>query len=381
MIMMPLGPQFTELFKISDAQFGKLVSAYTLAGGVSSILASAYIDRYGRKRLMLVLYAGFGLSTLACGLANNYLALLFARIAAGVFGGVLSSMSQTIVGDAIAFERRGRAMGIVMTSFSISTVAGVPLGLWMATHLGWHAPFFGIAFACLLLMVFAAITLPRLDAHLSMPRPHSTWSRIRETLAEPNHQRAFVFAALVMFTGFTVIPYITIYMQTNVGMRPDQVPLIYLVGGIATLISARAIGVLTDRWGKLPTFQLMASIVVLPMFAITLLPPSPLYIVLPVTTLFFVCMSGRMIPGMALLASVSNPALRGTFMTLNASVQSAAMGLAALVGGYVIERNAQGLVEHYWLAACIGAAASLLSVWVVRKLVIHTGTPLTKGQK
>jgi predicted MFS family arabinose efflux permease len=73
MIMMPLGPQFTALFGITDAQFGLLVSAYTLAaGGLSGLLASAYIDRFGRKRLLLVLYGLFALATLACGLAPTY---------------------------------------------------------------------------------------------------------------------------------------------------------------------------------------------------------------------------------------------------------------------------------------------------------------------
>ncbi len=128
MIMMPLGPQFTRIFGINDAQFGLLVSAYTLAGGLSGLVASGFIERFGRKRLLLVLYAFFFLSAIACSLAPGYWALMAARIAAGLFGGVLSSMAPTIVGDVIPFERRGRAMGIVMTSFSAASVAGVPAG-------------------------------------------------------------------------------------------------------------------------------------------------------------------------------------------------------------------------------------------------------------
>ena len=145
MIMMPLGPALTALFHISDAQFGMLVSAYTLAGGASGLLASTYIDRFDRKRLLLVLYGLFALSTFACGVAPTYETLLLARVSAGIFGGVLSALSQTIVGDVIPFERRGHAMGIVMTSFSVSTVAGVPLGLFLAAHFGWHIPFLLIA--------------------------------------------------------------------------------------------------------------------------------------------------------------------------------------------------------------------------------------------
>lgn len=381
--MMPLGPQFTHLFSITDAQFGLLVSAYTLAGGLSGVLASSYIDRFDRKRLLLVLYGLFALSTLACGLAPGYGALMVARVAAGVFGGVLSSLSQTIVGDVIPFERRGRAMGIVMTSFSVSTVAGVPLGLFMAANFGWHTPFIGIAAMCFLFAAFAALTMPTLTAHLKMHVPASAWGRIRETLADKNHQRAFLFSAFLMFAGFTVIPYITIYMQTNVGMPPEQIPSIYLAGGVATLISARWIGRVADSRGKFETFRLMAIAVVFPMIAITLIPQAPVVAVLPVTTLFFVCMSGRMIPGMAILASAGNPAMRGTFMTLNSAVQSAAMGLAALVGGHLISRDANGLVQNYWLAAVVGSLASLAAIQLAKRLNLHkgamTGNPTTEA--
>ncbi|HNW01724.1 MAG TPA: MFS transporter [Burkholderiaceae bacterium] len=372
MIMMPLGPQFTQLFAITDAQFGMLVSAYTLAGGLSGFLASAYIDRFGRKRLLLVLYGLFALATLACGLAPTYMTLMMARIAAGVFGGVLSALSQTIVGDVIPFERRGRAMSIVMTSFSVATVAGVPAGLFLAAHLGWHSAFFGIALLCALFLCFAAWTLPLLDAHLGASTDSSAVQRIRVVLADANHQRAFVFSSLMMFAGFMVIPYITIYMQTNVGMRPDQIPYVYLCGGIGTLLTARWVGRLTDLRGKLQTFRVFAIAVVFPMLAITLMPRAPVMMVLTVSTLFFMCMSGRMIPGMAIITSAANPALRGTFMTINAAIQSAAMGLAALIGGSLISRDAQGLLQNYWMAAVVGGCASLLAVFVATRLQLHS---------
>lgn len=374
MIMMPLGPQFTSLFGISDAQFGLLVSAYTLAAGASGLLASTYIDRFGRKRLLLVLYVLFGLATLACGLASGYAALMTARIAAGVFGGVLSALCQTIVGDVIPFERRGRAMGIVMTSFSVSTVAGVPIGLFLAAHLGWHAPFFMIAALCGVLAAFAAWTMPALDHHMSQAGRPSALRGIAQVLSDPNHQKAFFFSALLMFSGFTVIPYITIYMQTNVGLRADQIPYLYLCGGVVTLFTARVFGKMTDRRGKVPTFRILAVAVIFPMVATTLLGRVPLAAALVVSTLFFACMSGRMIPGMAILTSAANPQLRGTFMTLNASVQSAAMGIAAFLGGALISRDAQGLVQHYWMAAAVGVATSLVAMFVAGKLVLH-GAP------
>ena len=234
MIMMPLGPQFTRLFGISNAEFGVLVSAYTLSAGASGLLAATYVDRFSRKRLLLTMYTLFGLATLACGLAPGYGWLMVARVAAGVFGGVLSALSQTIVADVIPFERRGQAMGVVMTSFSVSTVAGVPLGLFLAAHLSWHAPFMAIAAMVGLLVIGAWQTLPQLDAHLHHPERASVWRSIGQVLVDANHMKAFALSAVMMFAGFTVIPYITIYLQSNAGMKTGEVPWIYLFGGVAT---------------------------------------------------------------------------------------------------------------------------------------------------
>jgi predicted MFS family arabinose efflux permease len=374
MIMMPLGPQFTALFGISNAQFGLLVSAYTLSAGFSGLMAATYIDRFSRKQLLLTMYSLFGLATLACALAPDYVWLMAARVAAGLFGGVLSALSQTIVADVIPFERRGRAMSVVMTSFSVSTVAGVPLGLFLAAHFNWHAPFVGIAALVGLLALGAWQTLPRLDAHLHHPERVSVWRGIGQVLAEPNHLKAFAVSGLMMFAAFTVIPYITIYLQSNAGMQASEVPWIYLCGGLATLLSARYFGRLTDRVGKVRMFQRLALAVTVPLMATTLSQGLPLWGLLAISTLFFTVMSGRMIPGMAMISSAALPRLRGTFMTLNSSVQSASMGLAALVAGLIIGRDAQGQLTLYWVAGLLGVVASLLSVWLAGHLRLH-GAP------
>jgi predicted MFS family arabinose efflux permease len=372
---MPLGPQFTALFGISNAQFGLLVSAYTLSAGFSGLMAATYIDRFSRKQLLLTMYSLFGLATLACALAPDYLWLMVARVAAGLFGGVLSALSQTIVADVIPFERRGRAMSVVMTSFSVSTVAGVPLGLFLAAHFNWHAPFVGIAVLVGLLALGAWQTLPRLDAHLHHPERVSVWRGIGQVLAEPNHLKAFAVSGLMMFAAFTVIPYITIYLQSNAGMQASEVPWIYLCGGLATLLSARYFGRLTDRVGKVRMFQRLALAVTVPLMATTLSQGLPLWGLLAISTLFFTVMSGRMIPGMAMISSAALPRLRGTFMTLNSAVQSASMGFAALVAGLIIGRDAQGQLTLYWVAGLLGVVASLLSVWLAGHLRLH-GAPV-----
>ena len=375
MVMMPLGPQLTQLFGISDAQFGVLISSYTFAAGASGLLASLYIDRFGRKKLLLLLYVLFAASTLACGLAPSYDVLILARIAAGAFGGVLAALTQTIVADVIPFERRGRAMGIVMSSFALATVAGVPLGLFLAAHFSWHVPFFMIAAVCAVLAIGAWVTLPPLADHLLLTRS-SPWSAIQQVVSDPNHLRAFAFTALLMFAGFTVIPYITIYTTANGGLTLQQVPYVYLLGGAATLVTSRWIGRLTDSVGKAKMFYIMASFAAPAVLLVTLSAPLGLWGILFATTLMFIGMNGRMVPGMAVVTSAANPKLRGTFMTLNSSVQSAAMGIATVVGGLVVSRNAEGLLQSFWVSAVLGMVATGASLALVGRLKLYGAATL-----
>ena len=375
MIMMPLGPLFTKLFAISDAQFGLLVSAYTFSAGASGLLAAFYVDRFGRKKLLLVLYVLFALATLACGLAGSYGALMVARVAAGAFGGVLSAMSQTIVGDVVPFERRGRATGLVMASFSVATVAGVPLSLFLAAHWGWHAPFFAIAGMSALFAAFAAATLPPLTDHLRVGQRASPLAAIRSLLTERRHVQALAFSVLLVFAAFTVIPYLTIYFTSNGALTTEQLPYIYLFGGAATLLTSQWIGRIADHAGKVRTFRVMALVMMVPLLAVTLSAKLPVARIIAITTVFFICMNGRMVPGMAILTSAAQPALRGTFMALSASIQSAAMGVAAYLGGLLIARSAAGQVEHYWANALVGIAASAASIWLVGRLHLYGQAP------
>lgn len=373
MVMMPLGPQLTAVFHLTDAQFGILVSAYSLAAGASGLVASLVIDRYDRRRALLILYAGFALATLACGLAPTYLTLMLARIAAGMFGGVLGALVQTIVGDAIPYHRRGHAMGVIMSSFSLSTVAGVPASLWVASRWGWHMPFILIAAASVLVWLGAWRGVPSMAGHMDGALG-THWSRLKAVLADANHWRAFSLSALLVLGSFSIIPYITIYTTTNLHLRMEQVPWIYLVGGVATFFTARWWGRLADRWGKVQTFRAVSILAVLPMLALTHLTSSSLPLLLLVTTSFFVFVSGRMVPGMALLTEAPPPGLRGGFMSVNGALQSASMGLAAWLGGMLITRSPSGQVVGYERAGWLALATTVLMVWGVGRLRLRSTT-------
>ena len=378
MIMMPLSPQLIRVLKIDTHHFGLLLSSYTFTAAISGLLAATYIDRFDRRKLLLTLYILFMLATLSCGLAQSFSQLLVARALAGAFGGVLGAMVQTMVADLIPFERRGKAMGTIMASFSLSTVAGVPLGLLLANHLptlGWRAPFLFIVVLSMIIFAIGLQTLPSLTTHMDRPRQGSIFQSIWNVGKQPTHMKGFAFIALMMLGGFTVIPYIALYMTANVGLPESLITLAYLCGGAATFFTSQAIGRMADKYGKLTLFRWVALASLLPILVTTHLGPTARWLILIDWTIFFVLVPGRMVPAMAMVSAVAPPEVRGTFMSLVSSVQMAASGVASLVAGLIISRSASGQIEHYNLVGYLAVASTLLAIWIAPMLRVAATTP------
>src|SRR5262249_53278464 len=128
-IMVPLGPALGKSLDINTRQFGLLVSSYGFAACVTALLMSRWVDRFDRKRSLLLLFGGFITGTILCAVAPGYGVLLAGRLLAGGSGGVLGAAVLTLVGDAFPPARRATATGPVMSAFSVASIAGSPGGL------------------------------------------------------------------------------------------------------------------------------------------------------------------------------------------------------------------------------------------------------------
>jgi predicted MFS family arabinose efflux permease len=375
MIMMPLGPLLMRELGITTHEFGLLVASYSFSAAFSGLLAATFVDKFERKRLILVMFLFFGLATLACGLAPSYATLIIARGLAGAFGGVLGALVQTIIGDTIPFARRATASGTVSAAFSFSTVAGVPLSLWLASYFQWRAPFIFIVGLVAIFMVIAIRVLPELRHHMSQEKQAHPFSSLFAVMRDANHWRAMTLSALIIFSGFTVIPYITVYAVNNIAISQHDIAYIYLVGGAATLVTARIIGKWADVAGKVRVYRIVAFAAMVPLLAVTQIQTASLAWWLVCTTLFFVLISGRFIPAMAIITSAAQPKLRGTFMSLNATMQSLAMGLAATLSGFIITQDASGNIVGYQNVGYVAIVANLIAIWFVSRVVMHDAHP------
>src|SRR3954470_8879918 len=236
MMVMPLGPFFAGPLGIPGSRIGVIGGSYTAAAAVSGIACSFFLDRFDRRKALAMAMAGLVLATALGGFSTGLASILFARILAGAFGGPATSLSLSIVADLIPPERRGKALGAVMGSFSVAAVLGVPAGLELARWGGWRLPFFSIAGLGLGLVPLAIAFLPPLTGHLVAGRNRGSASGFLGLLSRPIVQLSGVATIVVMASAFLIIPVMTPYLIFNLGFPARNLKWIYMAGGTLSFV-------------------------------------------------------------------------------------------------------------------------------------------------
>ncbi len=368
-IMMPLGPNFMRVFNISPVEFSTLVSAYTFSAGIVGFFGALYADHFDRKKYLLFNFAGFIIGTFMCAIAPNFAALLTARIIAGAFGGILNASVLSLVADLIPFQRRGAAMGVVMSAFSISSILGVPTGLYIANLFDWHAAFYFICIIGVIFWILSLIMLPSVKVRSEVKSFKDNLQNFKTILIQKDYLQSFSLTSVLGFGVFMIIPFISPYMVKNVGFREDQLPLIYLIGGMCTIVSARVIGKLCDKVGSFKVFRVVAAISIFPIYFLTNLPAgTELWPALAVTTVFTMFGSGRFIPAMTIVSAVVKSEDRGTFMSLENAARQLSSGASSQIAGLIIGATAAGALTNYNIVGYVGIFTSLVGIYIAFKI-------------
>jgi predicted MFS family arabinose efflux permease len=362
MIISPLGAIVMPSLHISPQQFGFAVSSYAFSAGVSGFLAAGFADRFDRKRLLLFFYFGFMLGTLMCGLATTYPLLLMARIVTGLFGGVIGSVVFAITTDLFPLEMRGRVMGVLSTAFAASQVFGLPAGLYLTSHWDWHAPFLAIIAVGVPAGVMIMLFMQPVVAHLALKQEHSALRHLINTVTEPRYLLAFVLVMLLPTGCYMLMPFGTTFIVNNVGLSFSVLPVIYLVTGISTVFVGPLVGKASDSFGKFPMFCIgtVVTLIMVPIW--TNIGHVPLAAVIALNVILFAGIFSRMIPSQALISAIPEPAKRGAFNAVSASLQQFAGGASAAVAGWLIVQRPDGTLAHFDWIGYVVVTISLLSL-------------------
>lgn len=336
MILSPLGDILMKSLNMSTLQFGSVVSAYAISAGISGFLAAGFADRFDRKKLLLFFYVGFIVGTIFCGLAYSYETLFLARVVTGVFGGVIGAIAMAIITDVFSLNQRGRVMGFVQMAFAGSQILGIPIGLLIANQWDWHATFFmvvGLAFAIGILVV---VKLKPLTEHLKLQTDQNALQHLWGTIKKKDYRIGFLATAMLSLGGFMLMPFTTAFIVNNVNISQQQLPVIFLFTGLASMVIMPVIGKASDKIDKFKLFTIGTAIATVMVLIYTNLTPVPLWLVIIINMVLFMGIMSRMVPATALNSAVPEMYDRGAYMSINSSLQQMAGGLAAIFAGFVV---------------------------------------------
>ena len=370
MMVMPLGPDFAKGLSIAPSHLGYIGGAYTASAAVSGLLGSLFLENFDRRKALGLAMLGLVIGTALGGFAWDLPSLIAARVVAGAFGGPATSLALAIVADRIPPERRGRAMGSVMSAFAVASTLGVPGGLRLATIGGWRLPFFAVAGLGLVVAAVGIRMLPPMTTHLDADNTHAQtpW---RTLFTRPAMLLAYVIATALFMSSFMLVPNISPFVQINLHFPREHLDQMYMLGGICSFFVTRLAGRLIDRFGAsvVATGGVVASaLIIIAAFGLT----PPLLPVWATFMLFFTSTAFRNVPINTLMTLVPAPNERARFMSVASAVQHMAAACGAFLSSEVMVVAADGRLHGMVTLAELAVAMSLVLpplLWMLQRMV------------
>lgn len=361
MIISPILPRISEELGIADAALGTLISGYSLMLGIFAILAGPVSDKIGRRRILILGTATMTVALALHGLVQDYASFLAVRLFAGMAGGMLSGAAVSYIGDFFPYNRRGWATGWVMSGAAVGQIVGIPLGIALSGRWGFRAPFyiFAVTMAATVLLLWLRIPQPPVKRTVGRLTIASAARDYVALLRRPEVR----WASTAYFTMFLSIALFVIYMPTwlerDLGVTPNQIAMMYLLGGVANVMTGPQAGRISDRVGR-RRIVLLACVGLSVVMAATPWVVGSAGMAYPVFFLTMVLIAMRISPFSALLTALVTDERRGSLMSLSVALGQMGMAVGGAIAGPIFA--GWGYTSNAALAALSVLAMGLI-VW------------------
>jgi predicted MFS family arabinose efflux permease len=197
----PLLPQLALQFNVSLGDASLVITAFSIAYGLSQLLFGPLGDRYGKYFIVACASLACALTATSCAVASGFTALLVARLMAGATAAAIIPLSMAWIGDVIAYDQRQPVLARFLIGQILGLSAGVLAGGLAADAGQWRLPFFMIAVLFTVVGIGLLSLNRRLPQHAKRVRKVEG-SAILHMLAEFRQIAILPWARLVLTTVF-----------------------------------------------------------------------------------------------------------------------------------------------------------------------------------
>ena len=347
-----------------------VITARAFFGVLAPIIGSS-ADRRGRKFGML---AGILLFTLGVGLVALFptfitvsVAILLAIIGKYLFDPAM----QAYLGDRVPYERRGTALAITETAWSMSFILGVPAAGYLIANYGWSAPFPLLTGLGLVTFVIIWRSIPRRDeyqtAHTDQTQDQpDTTKKIREVLTNIPALAGISIAMWATAGNEMVNLIFGIWLEDSFGLKIAALAGASAVIGLSELGGEGLVALTTDRLGKPRALTLGLISNAVAAFLLPIVGKTELGALIGLF-LFYITFEYVLVSHIPLMTEIM-PKSRATLLSFNVAGHSIGRAIGALLATFVYQKI--GFLPVALMAALFNVFALLALAELTEKVVI-----------
>lgn len=314
---------------LTDTQLGLLSGlAFAIFYATLGIPVARMADRGNRRNIVAISLAVWSLFTAICGLAQNFVQLLLARIGVGIGEAGSSPPSHSMIADLYPPERRAGAMAIYTSGVVLGGGFGTMIGGYLAHEYGWRVAIMAVGLPGLALAIVVRLFVVEPPRGMSEPdKPRSAEQPpladgFRTIWAEPAARHLVLAVTLTSLIGYALAAFGPSFYVRSFGLDVRTVglilgPLVAIVGTISGVVG----GILADRWAKRRGLHVQAWLVAilktiaLPFLIAMYLAPD-VRIAIPVYAVAVLFQSSYLGPTFALLQGLAPLRLRAMWAAI-----------------------------------------------------------------
>jgi len=261
--------------------------------------------------------------------------------------------------------------------FGASQVLGIPISLYIANHWGWQSPFLMIVALATIIWLVVVLKLQPINKHLEVRSDKSAITHLWHTLRLRDYRIGFLSTALMSLGGFMMMPWGSAFAVNNLGVTYEQLPILFMVGGVSSLFIMPMVGKLSDQFDKFKIFTIAAIWMMIVVVVYTNLGHVPFWFIILMNIVMMIGIMSRMVPAMALTSALPQMQDRGAFMSINSSLQQIAGGIAAAIGGMiVVQPTKTSPLQHYDTLGYL-----IVGIITVNIIMVYRVSEIIKGRK
>ncbi|WP_321287616.1 MFS transporter [Alcaligenes phenolicus] len=303
---MALTPLFVWMavdFDVPATYAGYAASAYMGGAALSGVLAVRWMHRAALKPLLLLALILLAVLSALGAISSEFGLFILLRLGAGLLGGFLMSAAMTLLLNGMNAELRTDAIAIVVSAFALVSIAGMPATLFIAVELGWRIALMTLAVLCLLAAAIAHRYLPSNQLVAAQPSQLALGKEAWRWLSLP---------AIAQAGSLLLIPVLIPILELRYDTQAQQMPVIFMLGGVAALTASRLSATGIKKWGETRISDLGTLILLLSLIMLALGWGTAYGFMI----LFMIGSYSRLVCASACSASYPTQARRGRFMAL-----------------------------------------------------------------